>query len=180
MATFNFHKEDKTKVKFGANPGNGNFKFAPVSWFNVIQEVSGTGTVAGDTKIISGTHTFLTGKGFVDITLYREGSEGDGDFKGDPGFNVPEYNYKGLIVGDEAEVNELVEEIVNTGLIVLIKDPKCTSDRYIQLGCGCDPAIMTSGKFSTGQRLGGGKKGYLITFTSPCKNDYTGTVTDKP
>lgn len=177
---FNFYKEDINTVKFGDNPGNGNFMFAPRSWFNVLQEAPDTGTVAGETKIITATHTFTAGKGFVDITLYRDGSEGEGDFKGDPGFNVPEYTYKGLIVGDHAEVTELVEEIANQGLIVLIKDPKCASTRHIQLGCKCDPAIMTAGKFTTGQRLGSGKKGYMISFTSPCKFDYTGTVTMKP
>ena len=177
---FNFFKEDATLVKFGDNPGNSNFQFAPVSWFNVLQEAPATGTVAGETKIITATHTFTVGKGFIDITLYREGSEGEGDFKGDPGFNVPEYTYKGLIVGDHAEVSELVEEIANTGLVVLIKGPKCNDTRRIQLGCKCEPAIMTAGKFSTGQKLGGGKKGYMISFTSSCRFDYTGTVTMKP
>jgi hypothetical protein len=70
--------------------------------------------------------------------------------------------------------------MLNRAFIVLYKDSDCQSTRYQQLGCECDPAILESYEYTSGNKTSGGKKGFVLTFTANMiPLDYEGIITYK-
>lgn len=180
---YDFFQEDPTTVKFGAIPGYGDLLFQDVSVFETVAEPTGSGS-EGALRLINTDHEFPTPgvgdpqRGFIKATLYREGSQLEGQSQGgDAGFQTKEYMVKGFIVGDGANIRERVENLANRGLIVLVKDPECAVNRVLQLGCKCEPAVLKEWKFTSGNKLTGGKKGYEVTFAATCLFDYEGNIT---
>ena len=176
---YEFNQEDPANVKYGDNPGYGDILFCPVEDFTTIAGTTASPSADGDTRIVPTNHTFPVGKGFIKGTLYREGTDVKGESKGEIGFQSMEYTGKGMFVGDSEFVIERSENLLNRAFIVLIKDPDCATDTYRQLGCNCDPAILSKLDFNSGTKISGGKKGYDVSFTAKCLLHYTGTVTLK-
>lgn len=181
---YDFFQESPENVQFGATPGYGDLLFQDVAKFDNIAEAQSGSSAEGVTRIITDDHTFPTPGvgdpqvGFIKATLYREGSQLEGQSQGgDAGFQTKEYMAKGFIVGDTAAVREKVENLANRGMIVLVKAPDCADNTLKQLGCKCEPAVLKEWKFTSGNKLTGGKKGYEVTFAATCLLDYQGTVT---
>lgn len=178
---YEFFQEDPTKVKFGDDPGHSPvLLFAEVGEFTTIAAAPNTGTVEGETVIITADHTFPVGKGFKKMTGYRDGVMLEGSSSGDIGFQSEENVLKTFVVGDYAELKEKVKNMKNKAFILLFKDPQCNSGRYQQLGCQCDPAVLKSFKRMSGDKTKGGKKGMEIEFScTESPFDYEGVVTLK-
>lgn len=175
---YDFFQENPLNVKFGDDPGHDDlFLFAETKDFTTIQDVMASPTAEGDTVRITGSHAFAVGKGFIKASTYREGVQVEGTSTGDPGFLGDDYMATGFLVGDYAALKEKVVEMKNKPFVVLVKDPKCSDVRYQQLGCKCSPAILKEYKYTSGGKLTGGKKGFLLTFATTCVPlDYEGTV----
>ena len=166
--------------QFGNDPGKGNLMVAEISGFTTFAPLPVTETNEGDLRIITGSHTFPATKGFRTITLYRGSSESEGSFPGDSGFKTKEYMVKGFLVGDKAANREFVEYLKNKGVILLQNPPDPADTRILQYGTQDTPAVVKDVKFTTGNRLTGGKSGYEITFEAHDLFDYAGTVTLQP
>lgn len=178
---YNFFQEDPANVNFGADPGYGTkIWFREISKFETIQEPTDTPTEEGDTKIITDTHLFGSGEGFIKLSLHQDGVTLEGETQGEPGFmgQIPR-KLKGFVVGDEAPLLEKIENLRNRGVIVLFEHPDCSNNQKYQLGCECDPAVISSIKEMSGGRKTGGKKGFEIEFTSTCRFIYEGSITEK-
>lgn len=178
---YELYQETPANVEHNANPGYGTIAFfQQLKNFTLVEEVTGGGSVEGDTKIITGNHTFPTDEGFVQYSDHQGGSTLEGEASGDEGFvGLPGYKFTIFLVGDSPALQEKVEGMRNMAGILIFKDPECDATRMHQLGCKCDPAIVTSIKFTSGGRKSGGKKGWEVTLTSTCKFDYQGTLTLK-
>lgn len=178
---YDFYQEDANLVKFGDDPGHApKFLFSELKEFTNVATAPSTGTVAGQTKIIPGDHTFPVGKGFIQASTYRDGVQVEGQTAGEVGFQTDMWAKKAFLVGDYAELKETVENMKNKGFILLYQDPKCQSARYQQLGCACNPAVLKEYKYNSGNKVSGGKKGFELTFECPeMPNDYQGLITLK-
>lgn len=178
---YEFFKEDASAVKFGDNPGHSPvLLFAETKEFTVIAAAPSTGTVEGETVIITDDHTFPVGEGFKELTGYRDGIMIEGQASGDIGFQVEENVLKTFIVGDYAKLKEKVKNMKGKGFILLYRDPECNSLRLQQLGCKCDPAVLKNFKRMTGDKTKGGKKGIELEFScAETPFDYEGLVTYK-
>lgn len=178
---YDFYQEDPSKVKFGDNPGHApKFLFAEPKEFTTIAAAPNTGTTEGETNIIVDDHIFPVGKGFKKASTYRDGVVAEGQTAGEVGFQSKEHMIKGFLVGDYAELKEKVANMLNKAFIVLYQDPECSSTRYQQLGCACDPAVLKEYKYNSGNKTSGGKKGFELTFTAAeIPFDYQGLITQK-
>lgn len=179
---YEFFQEDPANVKFGDNPGHSPvLLFCEVKDFTTIAAPPLTGTVEGETMIIVDDHVHPAGKGFTQMTGYRDGVMFDGSTSGDVGFQIEENVLKIFVVGDGPALKEKVKNMKNKAFIFLYGDPECKSTRLQQLGCQCDPAVFKGAKKMSADKTKGGKKGMELEFTSPeAPSDYQGLVTYKP
>lgn len=138
---------------------------APLSWFNVIQSPSNAGSTIGDTIVTSSAHTFVTGtptKGFVQIyTTDGTGSAsvkqvGERDSKGVTG------TFEGWHPGLNIQLMEMMAQ--DDEFMILIGDPDCGVDTYLQYGDRCNPCYMKDWEYTTGQKGGNGKRGIKMMF----------------
>ena len=180
MILYELYQEVSANVKRAAPGGyNTTCWFREVDKFTSLKTPPASGTVEGQMRIITETHTFAVDDGFIQGSGHQEGGSMEGEPQGEPGEQgLPMYKFTLFFVGDHAPLRERVEEMSNRSFVLLFKDPKCSDTRILQLGGDCDPAL-TSFKFTSGSRKTGGKKGYLVTFQSSELNDYQGTVTEK-
>ena len=157
--------------------------FAPVSSFTPstgIKDPPETGTDPGDTVIISTTHTFQTGFGFIPLPVDAEVSEMKLKSGGDSGSTTETTEMIAFLPGDSPELLELVHNICDEQLIAVQKTAECANAQFKQAGCSCYPAKATY-EFTSGTKKTGGRKGYVITFTAICTPSfYAGTITEKP
>lgn len=178
---YEFFQETPANVDFSADSGYGTqVFFRELQKFTSIAEAPNTGTEEGETRIITDDHTFPVDEGFIKASGHQSGGEMEAQSQGEAGFlgQMP-YKHKVFLVGDKAALRERVENMKNRPFIMIFKDPNCQDTRMLQLGCGCDPAIVSDAKFMSGNRKTGGKKGYEITFESTCLFDYQGILTLK-
>jgi hypothetical protein len=138
---------------------------APISWFNVIQQPSNAGLVAGDTIVISTAHTFTVStplKGFVEFyTTPRTASamlEMVGEYDSQ-GINA---TYEAFAPGVNIPLLEMMSQ--EDEFMLLIGDPDCDVQRFLQFGTRCSPAKMSGWKWESGKQGGEGKRGMTMKF----------------
>ena len=175
MAFYNYGAIPKATTN---KPGMCTILVAPISYFSSIKTPTAH-AAAGDSKEISTTHTFATGKGFIKFNGYvRPKGTGKGSTVGDQGSRTMKWEVSAAVAGLNSELLEFIEGGINEDFIVLAKDGcACgidTSD-YLQFGCENDPAqLMADGDIGT---VEGGFKGATLKFESygvPCV--YSGSI----
>ena len=119
-------------------------------------------TAAGDEVVIKENHELKPTKKFVNFLLAPQKNQLSLSTIGDLGFQKFDFELKIFMAGSYAEVHEAVKNILNTPLIVLIKDSNCAANMYYQLGCDCNYA-WASFTFTTGTTIDG-IKGYEGTI----------------
>lgn len=132
---------------------------------------------AGSSKSIATDHTFPSGAGFFSLQCKANSLEATGDAAGEAGGQVPKYKMKCIIKGDDAVINEFVENVLNEDGVWLFNDPTCGVDNYVQLGSRCTPANIEGFAYRGGSKGAGGFKEYEFTVTCTDKFFYSGTVT---
>jgi len=167
----------ESSVSQGARPGYGDLLMCAAQDFTTVAPLPTSASTEGGLRIIVGDHTFSGTKGFRNITLYRDDSETTGSAPGDPGFKTPLYEVKGFIAGDKAANREFIENLANSGIILLqtAADPANTDIK--QYGAEKNWCVVKDYKYSSGGKIKGGNKGYEIIFEAPCMYDYQGVVT---
>lgn len=153
--------------------------FAPLSWFDTIA-VPTLSAAAGDTVKITGDHTFLTGKGFVQLPVNVRKSKLSGESYGDFGSAGVKTTGEIVIPGLREDVEEMLGNAINEDLIVLFQNSDCVNPKIKQIGCSCVGAVMT---FKYDSDLLEGTKGseYTVTLTGICESDfYSGVITELP
>lgn len=139
--------------------------FAPVSWFakNGIKSPSAFINY-GDEVIIKESHIFLPQKGFIECSLAPEKNNYDAKTIGDIGFQKFSNELKVVLPGSYAEQHEAIKNLLNTPVIVLVKDIDCADDMWYQIGHSCLYAYIAA-DFSTGTNKDG-TKSYQLTITN--------------
>lgn len=134
----------------------------------------------GDEVVIKDNHEFKPGKKFVNFLLAPQKNQLSGATIGDLGFQKLDFELKIFMAGSYAEVHEAVKNILNTPLVVLIKDSNCAANMYYQLGSNCNYA-WASFAFSTGTTVDG-IKGYegTIKYQGPGVYLYEGGINGGP
>lgn len=169
----NYKKANATNVKPGYSK---DAWILPLSWIDTYADVVGAAAV-GDSKTIDGTHTLVTNKGAIKCYVVPKTVEGDGDAVGDQLAKTFAWKPKILIPGDNPQVCEMVENLLNEDFLLFIKDAQCGSVQFIQFGCDCDPVNVDAASFKSGT-IGNGRKQYELTGLTYCKYFYNGTLTD--
>lgn len=132
---------------------------APFDWFvpdTGIKSPLAPFTTAGDGITIKTPHEFIIGKGFLFFSLAIQKNQLDAPVSGDPGFYKQTQEATIFIPGSDPALHETFQTLMNTKLIVLVKDSTCKLNMYYQLGCDCEPAIL-GGAFNTGTTKDGVK-----------------------
>lgn len=138
--------------------------FAPVTDFTAIAAPEAPFTNQGDMIRITGDHTFSAGKGFVKMQLAPRKNKFDMKTVGDIGLSKMVTDALEFFVpGSYVEAHEQMKNIINTPLIVLVKDANCEAGIYYQFGSGCLSAWATV-DFGTGT-TNDGVKGFTGKIT---------------
>jgi hypothetical protein len=138
---------------------------APVSWLTTIATPTAPFTNQGDSIKITSDHVFVDGKGFVKMQLSPRKNQFNMKTTGDQGLNkLVTDAIEFFVPGSYAEVHEQMKNLLNTPLLVLVKDCNCVDEMFYQFGCDCMSCWATV-DFSTGFTHEG-NKGYMgkITF----------------
>jgi hypothetical protein len=153
---------------------------APKSWFNVIADPVG-GAGAGNTKLITASHTFLATKGFFKVKAKLHSVQATSESAGDPGALTLNNKLKYMIVGDNAAQQEQIEAMLNDEFIALLKDSECDATKpYQQLGCDCNSLVVAKLGFDSKTTKDGAKEYELEMEVPSCRYYYSGTVTMLP
>lgn len=159
-------------------PGACKLLIAPLSYLSSIKKPTASSS-AGDTKTISQTHTFESGKGFIEaLGNVRNKNTAKGSAIGELGSRSMKVEITAMVAGLNAPLLELLESGTNEDWIVLLEDGCCEvgNPKYMQFGCEDVPANMTA-EIDYGT-IEGGFKGATLKFESyGVPNVYTGTVT---
>ena len=154
--------------------------FAPVDTFTSIKKPTPTPAALGDKKKITTAHTFGEDDGFISLLSKLHSVTLKGATVGEEGAQSMEWTFEGVILGDNAVLQEELEELLNDNCIWLLKDQDClNSTDFVQLGDECVfPAIKLE---FDGKTTKEGMKEYKITGTIKGKKFfYNATVTEKP
>ena len=114
----------------------------------------------GDEVIIRDDHEFKYGCGFLEVSLAPEKNSYDAKATGDVSFQRFENDLVVYVPGSYPEEHEMIKNLIDTPLIVLIRDSNCADNMYYQIGNACSFAYITS-DFGTGTTKDG-SKGYAI------------------
>ncbi len=153
---------------------------APAAWFTTIATPTAPFTNQGDSVTVTADHVFTTGKGFAKMQLAPRKNKFDLKTTGDLGLNKMVTDaIEFFVPGSYKEAHEQMGNLINTPLIVLVKDCDCKTETYYQFGCDCMFAWATV-DFSTGYTHEG-NKGYMgkIVFDNP-HFFYEGAITLLP
>lgn len=144
---------------------------APVSWFSDIKKP------AGSSPVITDSHLFKYGKGFLQFVLAPQKNKFDGKMAGDLGSNFLGQGAEVFIPGSYAEAFAVLNSLINRPLIALVKDSDCAAGFYYNLGCDCLGTWLTT-NFSTATTKDGAK-GFVATLQTDCSGIvmYTGDLT---
>lgn len=169
-------------LKTPQNQGSGlsdTFLFAPVSYFEEegIKCPDPAATTLETQTVISTDHVFKTGMGFIEVICKPQKNNLAAATTGEAGSLRFNPTLTVNIPGSYAKLHGTMKTLINEPLIVLVKDPNCSSEQYYQLGCDCIFAYATSSNFATGT-LSDGSKGYDLTISAPAEAimTYTGAV----
>jgi hypothetical protein len=168
-------------LKEPKNLGSGISDFvliAPVKDFDSIKAPTAPFTNPGDEVTIKTAHVFKDDKAFAKFALAPEKNSYDAKTIGDTMFQKLDHELKIFIPGSYAEAHEAVKNIINTPLIVLVKDSNCGADLWYQLGNSCVYAYAKF-DFSTGTTKDG-VKGYSGTVTFQSESILIYSVTGGP
>lgn len=136
---------------------------APKSWITTLEVPTAPFTNQGDEITIAGDHVFAASKGFAQFQCAPQKNQLDIKPKGDLGSNGQITEVSIFLPGSYAEAHEQVRNLMNTPLVVLVKDSNCADELYYQLGCDCMGAYLT-GEFKSGTSKDGAK-GYTCNIT---------------
>lgn len=160
---------------------------APIGWFTPVTGIKGLKTVKvadGDLVTINGTHTFQSGKGFIEMyTTYNTGQLSMAAQE-NPDQNGSEVTIEAFYPGNSKPTAELFRFAKNDVFIVLAEDMNVNPDTnapYIyQIGTNNLYAFLST-EFKT-NNLKGDRKGYMMKFKSFSVSPmyYEGVITLKP
>jgi hypothetical protein len=151
---------------------------APKSWFDELQVPTAPFAVPGDEITVKDTHTFVAGKGFVEIQCPPQKNKLGIKSKGDIGSNGQMSEFEFFVAGTSAAIHEQFKNYMNTPLMVLTKDANCGSGLVYQLGCDCHSAWLTFDWDSATTK--DGSKGFMAKVTyDDGALFYGGTITKK-
>lgn len=176
MPFYNYDAIPKADVN---KPGMCKILVAPKSYFASIK-VPTAHTTAGQSKKITTTHTFQSGKGFIAFDGYvRQKGTAKGSTVGDIGSKTQKWEVTIMVAGMNAELLEFTEGGLNEDFIIEAADGcQCAIDgqEYLQFGCENNPATLSAdGDLGT---IEGGFKGMTLKFESfGVPNVYSGSVT---
>jgi hypothetical protein len=119
----------------------------------------------GDEVTIKTAHVFkdMDG-GFAKFSLAPDKNSYSATPGGDKGFVKLTHTATAFIPGSYAQVHETMKNLLNTPVIVLVKDSNCSANMYYQIGNSCNAAFANP-TFETGTSAEG-VKGYNVTFES--------------
>ncbi len=130
----------------------------------------------GEKYTISESHVWKNGFEAIPVYVKKDSIEAPGDSIGIPSLLRILFTPKIFIVGDGAEILEMVNNWMNEDLVLFIQD-ECSPSKFIQFGNDCGPASFIKPSFSSGT-LKSGAKGFEITMESLTKFFYNGTISE--
>ena len=133
---------------------------APMAWITTLAVPVAPFTNPGDEMTITTAHTFATGKGFAKHQLAPQKNKLDIKSRGEVGVSGQSQDAEIFVPGSYTQVHEQVSNLLNTPLLVLLKDANSAADLYHQLGTDTVSAWLTA-DFSTGTTKDG-QKGYTL------------------
>lgn len=178
MSSFNY-RSITPQVISAANkkPGHSDtVLFAPTSDFTLIALPTGPFLLPGSTKKITANHTFPPNAGWKTFQCKPKSVDPTADAAGEAGGQVPNYKFKCIIKGDDAVINEFVENLLNEDIISLFNDPVCGQTRWIQVGSACTPANIAGFAFRGGTKSAGGFPEYEFSVESSDRFYYFGDI----
>lgn len=153
-----------------------NVLVAPRSWFDVLSvEVDPDGDTVGRVKITA-DHTFITGKGWVQLYTTLDTGQLTAEMVGDRDSKVQNPKVECKHPGSKEEILAFADAAKNDEFICLVQG---LNNEWLQLGSdGLEALIM--GNYDSG-KVSGGYKGWTFTIESFGKIFlYEGTITMLP
>lgn len=133
----------------------------------------------GDKVKITTAHIFVATKTAVNWQAKMHSVTHKSTPVGDEGSQDLEHSAEVKFLGDDAELHEMVKDLLNDQVAIWLKDSDClTNDSYIQIGDDCNP-VTVKPEFD-GKTTKDGKKEYTITFTSKAKFFYLAALDIAP
>ena len=170
----------RTKAR---QPGMGGYIWVGLlDQFDVIHKplATGTGTVAGDEGVITGTHTFIvplvsppTTNGLIKIPLIptksgKFGFKTEGDY---PAEKIVS-DIEAMAVGLSKIDIEMIKRLKGQPIIAFVQDAECDDETIYQVGCDCKPVDSMKFEFSSDNNE------LKITMKAECiVNEYAGALT---
>jgi len=148
----------------------------PVADFTTLQVPAlSSPAVIGEKFKIDDDHVWASGKKAIPFLVRTRDLEGMGDSVGETESLSTKYKIKAFFIGDSAEQEEIITNLMNEDLIIHIQQGCDTDATYIQLGCACSPAICEKRSFTSGTKESG-KKGSELEFATTSKFFYNGAI----
>lgn len=159
-------------------PGYKNEAYlAPVDWFDAVAEPTPGGT--GAAKITVATdHEFKdtpAGLGFIKCYAQPRKNTLTGTAVGEPGGKYMTWDITVVFPGDSAELQVMIQALLNEDLVILIPDANCPSDIW-QFGCDCSAANPETVSFDGGLVGAETTKAWTFVVKATCRYLYTGTI----
>ena len=153
---------------------------APLAWFTSVAQPEPPFDAPGEEVLITGNHTFKSGKGFLRFLLAPQKNKLDAKMQGELGLNSFAETAEIFLPGSYAVAFETVKNLLNIPLIALIKDCDCPDEWHYNLGCDCVSCWLTA-DFSTGTTKDG-VKGFaaVLHTTGSAVLFYNGAITLLP
>jgi len=177
MAEFDYSKKIAKKKDAPNEKGLKSFFYiAPKSWFNALQSFKAVPAAPGDTILIDTDHTFLAGKGFIEIETSLD-NQLAAELVGDLGGKGFMNKFEGFYPGNDIVAAEMFSHLKDDDCVVLVP---LADNQYLQLGRDGLWAQVSAG-YNSGQNSGG-KNGWPVTVESYNGTPiyYTGAITLKP
>jgi hypothetical protein len=172
-----YFKRGKDKIKNNETGYTNKLWLSSLDAFLALAEPTAPFTTPGASKTITEDHTFTSPAGFFELLCAQDSVDGPAETAGEIGSKKPIYTVTGFLPGDGADIQEMVEELLNDNIIVLVKDATCPDGKVVQLGCDCKPARVDAAAFTSGTTATDGRKGWMLTIKSACRWWYEGTIT---
>lgn len=144
--------------------------------FNILSEPAplDQNSVTGDSKIITASHVWNTGKKPMAIYIDNKSLEAPAELIGDSGSRKFKWTLKFFMKGDGPVAQDLAESFLNEDIIAFASD-ECPEKETLQFGCDCNPGEVVKGSFTSGT-LVSGAKGYSFEVEFLCRFFYRGST----
>lgn len=154
--------------------------FAPESWFTTIAKApkySAGQAKAGDSVLITDTHTFKPGFGWLKIYITLDSNQLKGAIVGERDGRGLKITFEGFHPGNKPESLEFLNLVKNIGGIMLVPD---ADETYLQVGAKGLPVELAPDFDSA--RLSSGRRGSIVKGEAYATGMriYTGDITEKP